>query len=183
MTDETAQFRDYLKRASLEVHRLRGRLAEAEDRAHEPIALVGIGCRFPHEVRSPEQLWELVASETDAIGNFPSDRGWDTDALFDPRPEAPGKTYLRTGAFLSDATEFDAEFFDISPREAMAMDPNQRILLETSWEAVEHARIDPQSLRQSHTGVFVGITSLDYGDRMDEHAGVHGGYLYTGAAS
>ncbi|MGV0771746.1 SDR family NAD(P)-dependent oxidoreductase [Mycobacterium syngnathidarum] len=183
MTDETGQFRDYLKRASREVQVLRERLAEADDRAHEPIAIVGIGCRFPQGVRSPEELWDLVASGTDAIGEFPEDRGWDTDGLFDQRPDAPGKTYQRTGAFLSEATEFDARFFDISPREAIAMDPNQRALLETSWEAIEHARIDPEKLRQSRTGVFVGITSLEYGDRMDEHTGAHGGYLYTGTAS
>ena len=146
----------------------------------EPIAILGIGCRFPGGVNTPDDLWQLVSEERDAISEFPTDRGWNLDALFGPDPEAPGATYVRAGGFVDNVGDFDSAFFGISPREAQAMDPQQRLLLEATWEALERGRIDPSSLHGSDTGVFIGAGGQEYGPRIYEEREGFAGYLTTG---
>ena len=149
----------------------------------DPVVIVSMACRFPGGADTPEELWRLLVDEVDTVSGFPTDRGWDLDGLFDPDPDRLGKSYVRHGAFRYDIAEFDANFFGVSPREAQAMDPQQRMLLETSWEAFERAGIPPDSLRGRDVGVFVGVISHDYHVLMHQFAGDLEGYRLTGTAA
>ncbi|BFV56573.1 type I polyketide synthase [Kitasatospora sp. CMC57] len=154
-------------------------VAVATPLTDDPIVIVGMACRYPGGVESPQDLWQLVLDGVDAVSDFPTDRGWDLDALYDPEPGKAGRTYTRTGGFLYDAADFDADFFGISPNEAVTIDPQQRLLLEASWEAIENAGIDPLTLKGSRTGVFGGVMYHDYG-LGPEAATTSGGSLVTG---
>ena len=171
-------------RASVkETERLRQQNQQLRAAAHEPVAIVGMGCRFPGGVGSPEDLWRLVADGADVIGEFPADRGWDADALYDPDPEAAGKSYVKTGGFLHGSNGFDAGFFGIAPREALAMDPQQRQLLEVAWETLENAGLDPVALKGSPTGVYVGVIHSSYADRLPSVPGELESYVDNGNLS
>lgn len=149
-----------VKRAILEIRELKAKIERIEHDAAEPIAVVGIGCRFPGS-DGPEAYWQLLRNGVDAIGEVPKER-WDVDAFYDPDPDAPGKIYTRHGGFLDCVDQFDAAFFGISPREAVHLDPQQRLLLEVAWESLEHAAISPERLVGSKTGVFVGVCTNEY---------------------
>ncbi|MER7708863.1 type I polyketide synthase, partial [Kitasatospora sp. NPDC097605] len=176
------KLRDYLKRVTTDLHRTRRRLQTIEERDQEPIAIVGMSCRYAGGVRTPEDMWRLLVEGRDAVGPMPRDRAWDIEALYDADPDAKGKSYVEEGAFLDAAYDFDPAFFGINPREALAMDPQQRLLLETAWETFERAGIDPTSLKGSRTGVYAGVMYQDYGSRLTTVPEDVEGYLGAGGS-
>ncbi len=175
-----AKLRQYLEKLTLDLRKAHRRVEELEQGAREPIAIVGMSCRYPGGADSPADLWELVAAGRDAIAPFPEDRGWDLERLYDPNPASSGTSYAREGGFLATATEFDPGFFGISPREAAMVDPQERLLLEATWEALEDAAIPPPALRGSRTGVFAGSMLQEYGMIAGlTSSGVSGRIAYT----
>jgi len=169
------------KQALLALEQMQARLDAAERRATEPIAIVGMGLRFPGGANDPESYWRLLSEGRDAVGPFPKDR-WDFDEYYDANPDVPGKMHVRNGGFLDDVAGFDAQFFGISPREAMVLDPQQRLLLEVSWEALENAGIRPDRLTGSKTGIYVGVMADDYAKQFLSEAGPESidAYFVTG---
>ncbi|MFC9436167.1 SDR family NAD(P)-dependent oxidoreductase [Nocardia sp. NPDC057030] len=169
-----SELRKYLKRAAIDLQDTRQRLQDVESRMHEPIAIVGMGCRFPGDIRNPAELFQATVEGRDLISEFPADRGWDIESAYHPDREHKGTFYVRRGGFLTRPGDFDAGFFGISPREALAMDPQQRQLLEVAWEAIEHASIDPATLAGSATGVFAGVITPTFRSEPDDMSGFHG---------
>ncbi len=161
-TADTERIVAALRTSVLENDRLKQENSRLRHAATEPVAIIGMACRYPGGADSPEAFWRLLTEGRDAVTPFPADRGWDVDALYDPEPGRAGRTVTQEGAFLHDAADFDADLFGMSPREARDIDPQQRVVLETAWEALENARIDPLSLKGSSTGVYCGVMYHDY---------------------
>jgi polyketide synthase 12 len=179
MVDQLQHATEALRKALVQVERLKRTNRSLLERSNEPIAIVGMSCRFPGGVDSPEGLWQMVAEGRDVMSEFPADRGWNVDDLFDPDPDARHKCYTRMGGFVDGVADFDPAFFGIAPTEALAMDPQHRMLLELSWEALERSGIDPGGLRGSATGVFAGLIVQGYGMLAEEIEG----YRLTGMTS
>ena len=169
-----------LRKSLKETERLRQQNRRLMAQSTEPLAIVGMSCRYPGGAVNPEELWKLVAEGRDAIVGLPDDRGWDLDTLYDADPDQQGKVYASGGGFVEGVGDFDAGFFGISPREAMAIDPTQRLVLEAAWEAFEDAGIDPTSLRGTDTGVFCGAVTSYYGGQMPPELE---GFRLTGTTS
>ncbi|MEV6560927.1 type I polyketide synthase [Nocardia sp. NPDC051756] len=169
-----SDLRKYLKRAAIDLQDTRQRLQDMESRMHEPIAIVGMGCRFPGDIQNPADLFEATLEGRDLISEFPADRGWDIDSAYHPDRDHKGTFYVRRGGFLTRPGDFDPGFFGISPREALAMDPQQRQLLEVAWEAIENASIDPTTLAGSATGVFAGVITPTFRSDPDDIGSFHG---------
>ena len=171
-----------LKQALLALDEMQSRVKEVERARREPLAIIGMGCRFPGGAENPERYWQLLRDGVDAITEVPADR-WDADAYYDPDPEAPGKIVTRQGGFVEQLREFDAAFFGISPREAVSLDPQQRLLLEVAWEALENAGVAPDALAGSPAGVFVAICTNDYSQHLAARAAEEiDAYMATGTA-
>ncbi len=186
MSGPPEKLAEALRSALKEAERLRHRNRQLSDAASEPIAIVGMACRYPGGASSPRALWELLRDGVDAISDFPTDRGWDIESVYDPDPGVRGTCSTREGGFIAGVADFDADFFGISPREALGMDPQQRLLLEVSWEALENAGIDPRSLRRKPVGVFAGVMSQEYGEpragarsRLDQQPRLGAGLLHA----
>ncbi|MBH5338670.1 SDR family NAD(P)-dependent oxidoreductase [Streptomyces pactum] len=177
------KLRENLRWAAAELGETRRRVRELEDAAREPIAIIGMSCRFPGGISSPEGLWDLVAAGREAIGEPPAHRGWRAEECYDPEGRRPRTSYVWEGGFLADADAFDPTLFDISPREALAMDPQQRLLLETSWEAFERAGIDPGRVRGERIGVYAGLMYHDYASRLTSVPEAVEGFVGSGSSA
>ncbi|WP_202918583.1 beta-ketoacyl synthase N-terminal-like domain-containing protein, partial [Streptomyces cavernae] len=181
MTNEK-QLVDYLKRMTSDLRSAHRRIRQLEDARSEPVAIVGMACRYPGGVSTPEELWQLVRDGRDAVSAMPDDRGWDVTGRHAPGSDRRGTFATAEGAFLDDPAGFDPGFFGLSPREALAMDPQHRLLLEVSWEAVENAGLPTDSLKGSRTGVYAGLMYHDYAADPTAVPDELEGYLSTGVA-
>ena len=183
MSDKPSpDYHGLLQRSVLTIQRLEEEISQLKAGKSEPIAIVGIGCRFPGSANTPEALWELLSEGRDVVTEVPPHR-WEIESIYDPDPDTAGKTYARWGAFLDDVEGFDPAFFGITPREAVSLDPQQRLLLEVTWEALENAGIAPASLSGSQTAIYVGMTAHDYAMRSAKFQGEQTADAYEASGS